>query len=377
MSSISVAMATYNGARYIREQLDSIAAQTVAPAELVVTDDGSDDDTLAIVRAFAETAPFPVRIHRNPVRLGYRANFMRNIGLCTSDLIALCDQDDVWEADKLACMSAPFADPDVLLCFHESWLIDGAGERTGIARMLLLADRNPPSSSFPMRNPYGFAMMFRRDLLAFSDLWERSVDNLQADSRMAHDQWVFFLASALGTVAFIQEPLAGYRLHDSNTYGLDAAASGLRGRFDEWVRVRSQDFASFVIAARARVAILEQVSARLDPPGQARAALAIERYRALVRHSALRAAIYAPAGTGALRRAGAWLGLLRAGGYGNGTRWQFGRKAALTDLFHLALPRWLVRALLLPPRVPRPAPFDGAGPPSTHGIDGSAATPGS
>lgn len=365
-------MATYNGARFIREQLDSIAGQTMLPAELVVTDDGSSDDTLAIVADFARTAPFPVHAHRNPVRLGYRANFIRNMGLCTSELIALCDQDDIWAPDKLERASAPFADPDVLLSYHESWLVDAAGKRIELVRMLLLADRNPPSSVFPMRNPYGFAMLFRRRLLDFADLWPMSIDNLQADERMAHDQWVFFLASALGTTAFVDEPLAGYRQHGSNTYGYDRPAATWRGRFDHWMRVRSQDFGKFTLAAEVRARILEQARPRLDAAERVRADLAIARYRALVRHSGLRAAVYGPAGpAGRLR---AWLDLFRDGGYGNATRWLFGRKAALEDLFYLTLPRRLVAALLLSPRVPvsRAAPSS----PAEH-VDGSPATPGS
>ncbi|MGI4744834.1 MAG: glycosyltransferase, partial [Janthinobacterium lividum] len=86
--SISIAMATYNGARYLRQQLDSLARQTYLPAELVVTDDMSTDGTEAVVMEFAATAPFPVRFFRNEQRLGYRHNFTRAVSYCTSDLIA-------------------------------------------------------------------------------------------------------------------------------------------------------------------------------------------------------------------------------------------------------------------------------------------------
>jgi hypothetical protein len=70
-------MATYNGARYIAEQLESFTRQTAIPSELVITDDGSTDDTLDIIDLFAARAPFPVRVERNVKRLGYRANFMK------------------------------------------------------------------------------------------------------------------------------------------------------------------------------------------------------------------------------------------------------------------------------------------------------------
>jgi glycosyltransferase involved in cell wall biosynthesis len=376
LNSISVAMATYNGARFIREQLDSIAAQTVPPAELVVTDDGSTDDTLGIVRTFAGTAPFPVHVYENSARLGFRANFMRSIGLCASDVIALCDQDDVWAPNKLERMSQPFEDPEVLLSYHEAWLIDSAGKHIGLAHIYPLLSTNGPSSANPMRNPYGFSMVFRRRLLDFADLWEKSVDNLQLNDRMAHDQWVFFLASALGTVAFIEEPLAGYRQHGNNTYGYDRPASTRRARFTNWVTVRSQDYVKFTVAAEARAAILEQLSGRLNQQGRARASLAIERYRALVRHSALRAQIYGPTGLG--DRLHAWVGLLRDGGYGSATRWLFGRKAALKDLSYLILPKWLIGALLLPESAARSTSANGPSATSpSNGVDGTAATSGS
>src|SRR4051794_15860948 len=92
----SVAMCTYNGARFIGAQLASVAAQTRTPDELIVCDDRSTDETVAIVQKFADSAPFRVRLHVNEENLGSTKNFERAVSLCEGDLIALCDQDDVW-----------------------------------------------------------------------------------------------------------------------------------------------------------------------------------------------------------------------------------------------------------------------------------------
>src|SRR5581483_5816839 len=100
---ISIAMATYNGGQFIREQLDSLSRQTFLPCELVVCDDGSTDHTLAIVETFAASAPFAVRIHRNKKRLGFGPNFLKAASLCDGEVIAFSDQDDVWLETKLAC----------------------------------------------------------------------------------------------------------------------------------------------------------------------------------------------------------------------------------------------------------------------------------
>ena len=86
MTSVSVAMATFNGARYIRRQLDSPAAQSELPAELVVTDDGSTDGTLDVVEDFARAAPFPVSIRKNPTGLGYRVTSCRDDYLWVSTI---------------------------------------------------------------------------------------------------------------------------------------------------------------------------------------------------------------------------------------------------------------------------------------------------
>lgn len=101
MQRLSVALCTYNGARYLREQLDSIALQTRQPDEMVVCDDRSSDGSVEIVEAFAADAPFPVRLCVNEEGLGATKNFERAMGLCEGDYIALSDQDDVWLPNKL------------------------------------------------------------------------------------------------------------------------------------------------------------------------------------------------------------------------------------------------------------------------------------
>ena len=98
---ISIAMAAFNGAKYLVEQLNSFAHQTRLPDEVVVCDDCSTDTTAEILKVFACTSPFPITVVRNPANLGYTRNFEKAISLCTGDLIFLSDQDDVWYKDKI------------------------------------------------------------------------------------------------------------------------------------------------------------------------------------------------------------------------------------------------------------------------------------
>ena len=108
---ISVAMCTYNGERFLPQQLASIAAQTRLPDELVVCDDRSTDRTVAIVREFAASVPFPVKVFENERNLGYSANFEAAIRRCEGDLIALSDQDDIWYPQHLETLQRPFLEP--------------------------------------------------------------------------------------------------------------------------------------------------------------------------------------------------------------------------------------------------------------------------
>ena len=333
--SISVAMATYNGAKFLRQQLDSIAAQSRMPTELVVTDDASTDDTVAILNEFAATAPFPVHIHRNPSRLGYRANFMRAMSLCRSDIVALCDQDDLWEANKTEAAMQAFADPDVVLFFHSAWLIDDAGGMIGPADILALPPRSAPLSFYPMINPFGFSMVFRRALTRFAEHWSASIDSVEATNRMAHDQWIFFLASVFGVIAYSDARLVRYRQHGGNAYGWKPWTAGVWERLFTKLHDNGGTHLQFAAAAAARGrilrAILQTAPARsLSPAERERGERCATFYEGLSSRLALRGEIYmAPR---LHRRIFACLRLLRVGGYGRGTMWNIGPKAMVKDV---------------------------------------------
>jgi glycosyltransferase involved in cell wall biosynthesis len=218
MPSFSIALATLNGESYLLPQLESIARQTRLPAELVVCDDGSHDRTLAIVEGFARRAPFPVRLHANPVRLGYRENFIRAAALCGGDLIAFCDQDDIWDADKLAAMEEPFRDPAVLLAYHNAIVIDDEERALGrLYRGTSGVRIFAPLALDPWNIINGFTQVFRRSLTRFTPLHGASLDPFWSGERLGHDHWYPFLASVFGTVVRLAVPLARYRQHGGNS----------------------------------------------------------------------------------------------------------------------------------------------------------------
>jgi glycosyltransferase involved in cell wall biosynthesis len=219
MGSISVAMATLNGASFIGEQLVSIARQSRLPNELVICDDGSTDGTVELIQKFAQTAPFPVHLFQNQERLGYRRNFLKAAGLCKGDLISFCDQDDIWRRHRLRRMARPFKNSNVLLAFHNATVVDGRRAPVGQTFKLATEKVYAPLELPPWTIVPGFSQVFRRSLLSYLDLYEHSVDIYCPAEKMPHDQWFLFLASLFGSIAYVPDRLALYRQHRQNCSG--------------------------------------------------------------------------------------------------------------------------------------------------------------
>ena len=122
---MSVAMCTYNGADFLPAQLASIAGQTRRPDELIVCDDASTDQTRSLLESFARTSSIPVSLYFSDQNTGSVKNFQRAISLCTGDVIALSDQDDVWHTAKLELIEQAFqGNPAVGLVFSDAELVD-------------------------------------------------------------------------------------------------------------------------------------------------------------------------------------------------------------------------------------------------------------
>lgn len=221
-AKFSVAMCTFNGSRFIADQLESIAAQTRPPDELIVCDDDSPDETVEIVRTFASRAPFPVRIFINEQRLGSTRNFEKAASLCAGDLIAFSDQDDVWLPHKLASLEKEFENPAVGLVFSDAEIVDEqlrpAGKRmwheVGFRERekRLVRKGRAIEVLLPGWSVMGATMAFRSK---FSDLVLPIPTNLP----MIHDGWIALMISAAAEVACIDDPLILYRQHQQQQIG--------------------------------------------------------------------------------------------------------------------------------------------------------------
>lgn len=218
--SISVCMATYNGARFIAQQLESILSQLPADAEVIVADDGSTDETLEIIRKFEDSR---VRVLSAGSHLGPVYNFERALKEAQGDVVFLSDQDDVWLPGKVPAMldalgyeNGGFRMDSPWLAVHDAILVDRACEplpsTSRYSQYMTMWSRRPYREGVYrncLKNSFtGCCMAFRRDLLKVA---------LPFPKRLPmHDQWLGLLAERKYGVASVYQTLVLYRLHENN-----------------------------------------------------------------------------------------------------------------------------------------------------------------
>jgi hypothetical protein len=219
----SVAMCTYNGADFLSAQLASIAEQTRPPDELIICDDASTDATRALIESFARTSPFPVSLFFYDENVGLVKNFERAIGLCTGDVIALSDQDDVWRKEKLQAIAAAFeANPKVGLVFSDAELVNEdlkpLGERIWNAvgfdahKQKLIRDGRSLDVLINGWTVTGATMAFRSEYVKLAL-------PIPTNIAMIHDGWIALTIAAVSDVVFIEQPLIQYRQHERQQIG--------------------------------------------------------------------------------------------------------------------------------------------------------------
>ncbi|HMN28144.1 MAG TPA: glycosyltransferase [Caldilineaceae bacterium] len=210
--TVSVAVATYNGERYIRQQLSSILGQSYLPHEIIVCDDGSTDGTTTAIRLAPESER--VRLQLNAENLGFQKNFEQAITRCSGEIIALSDQDDIWLPDRLQRTVECFAsDPALDLVVTEAQIVDEQlrpfNDRLYGQRLSALLEA-PLQAEGLIRslNIKGCTIAMRARL-------KRYVLPIAAQT-WGHDHWIAFIAATLSRIAFLPEPLMYYRRHASS-----------------------------------------------------------------------------------------------------------------------------------------------------------------
>jgi len=256
---VSVAVAAFNGERFIGEQLDSILAQDWPSIEVVVSDDASTDGTVGVVEEYARRAP--VRLLPNGTRAGVSANFARAIAACRGEYIALADQDDIWKPGRLTRLVDAIGDSSLVYCKTTEVL-----DATGSVRREHAFD-----SYHSFARQYGsgrltrfllsenwvvsHTMMFKRPVI------ERALPF--PDGLSFHDGWLALVASTQGGLKFLDESWQVYREHENSvTY---AGAHARRKRAALAWRLLGDDFArSWRARCKENMVIVEEALRRSE-----------------------------------------------------------------------------------------------------------------
>ena len=210
---ISIAMATYNGAKFIREQLDSILAQTITDWELIVCDDVSTDSTIAILEEYAKKDG-RIQIHKNKVNLGFKRNFEKAISLCSGDYIALCDQDDIWYPKHLEILLNQIG--DYSLSIGNSDIVDANNvflnktmSDTDHIHFIPKDYKKLLYREFFYANPFqGASMLLKRDFA------QRCIPI--PEEVKYHDAWISTCACMEYGLVYTYESITRYRQHGKN-----------------------------------------------------------------------------------------------------------------------------------------------------------------
>ncbi|WP_164990415.1 glycosyltransferase family 2 protein [Agromyces albus] len=265
---VSVALGTHNGARYLREQLESILGQGHPVDEIVLSDDASGDGTVELAERVieehraADAATPALIVLRNPTPLGVTANFEQALLAASGDVIALSDQDDVWHPDRVERALAAHARPaGAELVAAEARLVDDDGEPLGFtlfetlgvdAQLRRRLESDAAFDELLKRNVLtGATMMVRRELVLRAAPFPRS---------WVHDEWLAVVAAVGGGLAVVDEPLIDYRQHDANQIGVTRL--GLGGRFGRLRAPRTERNERLLARASALSERLPQLATR-------------------------------------------------------------------------------------------------------------------
>lgn len=221
---ISVALCTYNGEKYISEQLESILSQTKPVYEIIICDDRSTDDTLQIISHYENQLPDLIKVYQNPENMGYVGNFEQAMSLCTGDLVLLCDQDDRWYTNKAQSIAEVFEKhPHIDIVCHNVklfgeaispseeityWDLDSVSPNTFIQPLDIIKRILYQGNIFP-----GMSMAIRSTFL------KEHLPLKKISPVIIHDYELLLLAADKDAVWMDEKILGEYRIHPDQSIG--------------------------------------------------------------------------------------------------------------------------------------------------------------
>jgi glycosyltransferase involved in cell wall biosynthesis len=220
MSKISIAICTYNGEKYLREQLDSFAAQTRLPDEIVICDDCSQDTTRQILKDFAAQSAFPVNLHFNEQNLGFVKNFEKVINLCEGEIIVLSDQDDVWEPNKLEVLERKFERAEIGLVYADATVVDENLNLLDKTMWEYVNFTEEKQKDFTGGKAFDLLIKdghFLGSSMAFRAKFRDLILPIPLDIYYLHDNWITLMISSVAGCDIVRERLIKYRQHEQQS----------------------------------------------------------------------------------------------------------------------------------------------------------------
>jgi glycosyltransferase involved in cell wall biosynthesis len=220
---ISVAMCTYNGEKYIKEQLESILNQSRSIDEIIICDDGSNDKTIAIIEKIQLEYPYKISLYKNDFTLRSTKNFEKSVSLCSGDFIFLSDQDDVWKENKVEKIIQYFLkNPLTEAVFSNGDLIDDKNEK--------IKNNTLWDSVFFMENqlekPINLFKLIssKRNMVTGATLCiKKEIKNLILPfpdvKKYYHDEWIAIIIASRKKLDYISDELISYRIHTGQQIG--------------------------------------------------------------------------------------------------------------------------------------------------------------
>ncbi|WP_281228493.1 glycosyltransferase family 2 protein [Flavobacterium aquiphilum] len=220
---LSVAMCTYNGEKYIKEQFESILTQTITIDEIIVCDDGSSDKTIAIIKQFQIEYPNKISLHQNHINLGISKNFEKAISNCTGDYIFLSDQDDIWKKNKVEKIIKYFqVNPSMEAVFTNGDLINGKSENftqnslwdftffmeSQLEKPIKLYDH----IIFKANMVTGATLCLKKEIKELI----LPIPNIK---KFYHDEWIAIAIAYRNNLGYLTERLISYRIHGNQQSG--------------------------------------------------------------------------------------------------------------------------------------------------------------
>lgn len=217
---ISVCMATYNGAKYIKKQLASILSQLSPIDEIIVSDDGSKDETISIIESLCDSR---IKIYKNTGKHGVVSNFENALSKANGDIIFFSDQDDIWAENKVQVMVRELQNSDLVV--HDALIMDKDDDVSDINYYSLRAPHLGYWNNL-MRNCFvGSCLAFKKEMLPYIFPFPKHI--------LWHDMWIGLVVSKKGKVKFIDDKLLYYRRHGGN-----ASATGEKSTFSRWKQLK-------------------------------------------------------------------------------------------------------------------------------------------